>query len=822
MTGRRGLLWLLAGLALALLGGRWLAGRYGDWAFLHALGADAVWRESVLTASGMRLAVFAVTFAFSFANLFAVRQSIVSLVLPRVVGNLQIGEAIPTRRLTVLAFGGALLLAALFALIDQDWTVTRLALGGLPFREMEPYLERDLGFFVSWLPFEQLWNGIVVVLVVLTTAMVIALYASTPSVRWDEKGLYVSTWVRRHLGILGGIAILLLAWDWRLDRFSLLTDGGSATSILEAPRAFSAYDHRILLPYLTVLSFIAMPTALIFAWTVWRGHLRLAFGLLTALVIGGPLARLALPALGGRGGTDPASVARERPYVATRTLYSRRAFGVDAIAHGDTQPSPMIALGALAGRVSSWDPAALTRAIERERRGTNVVAFAWQGTPMGLQAVLLRAAPTESPPGSAWPLDRVQASGTDARGAPTDVPGLGERGIGGILVEPGASRYVIVADTTGRLAAPAFATVFERLAHSWDQQNPRLLAADVPSPRPRILVHRDVRERLGRLVPFLEIGPSLTPLVHGDSLYWVAELFAVATEYPLAERIDFQGRSVHYVAHAATALVQAQTGQVVLYAVAAPDPVTRSWMRIFPSLFRSRSAAPVWLRTALPPAADWAEVQGRVLGRTGFFGDTLSSLDLARVDDADADLSPGPPTLFQLDTAGTTAWGVPVVDGADRISGLLVATGGTAPHTTFRSITTELRWTTILERMQAAADSAGFGRALPYARRGRVQAVPVTGGAAFVQCFYEWPPDGPPRLAGVVILEADRIRVGRSLAAALGLPEESTPRSLPAELFRARAAALYDAMSAALRSADWRAYGDAWAALGRLLGRPRP
>ena len=221
MTGRRGLLWLLAGLALALLGGRWLAGRYGDWAFLHALGADAVWRESIVTASGMRLAVFTVTFAFSFANLFAVRQSIVSLVLPRVVGNLQIGEAIPTRRLTVLAFGGALLLAALFALIDQDWTVTRLALGGLPFREMEPYLERDLGFFVSWLPFEQLWNGIVVVLVVLTTAMVIALYASTPSVRWDEKGLYVSTWVRRHLGILGGIAILLLAWDWRLDRFSL-------------------------------------------------------------------------------------------------------------------------------------------------------------------------------------------------------------------------------------------------------------------------------------------------------------------------------------------------------------------------------------------------------------------------------------------------------------------------------------------------------------------------------------------------------------------------------------------------------------------------
>ena len=41
----------------------------------------------------------------------------------------------------------------------------------------------------------------------------------------------------------------------------------------------------------------------------------------------------------------------------------------------------------------------------------------------------------------------------------------------------------------------------------------------------------------------------------------------------------------------------------------------------------------------------------------------------------------------------------------------------------------------------------------------------------------------------------------------------------PETKFRARVTALYETMHAALRAGDWRAYGDAWAALGQLLGR---
>jgi uncharacterized membrane protein (UPF0182 family) len=815
MPGKRGFLWLLAGIALALLAGRAVAALYADWAFHHAHGADALWRTAALTSGLARLAVLSIAFAFVFANLYAVRQSIVSLVLPRRLGNIDFGESVPPSRLTALALALALLVGVLFAALGHDWTTVALAFDGSRFAEIEPFSGRDLGFYVHWLPFERAMNSLATVLVVLTAVVVLVLYWITPSVRWDERGLYVSTWVRRHLGILGALVIGLVGWDWRLDRFMLLVDGSGWSRLGEAG-TFTRFDHRILTPYLVVLSFLTIPTAVVFAWSVWRGYVRLALGLITLLIVGGPVTRIALPALLKPDTRSDMQRERERPYAATRVLYTRRAYGVDQVAR-IANSTHGLSVAEMARWVSTWDPAALTRYLELERRGTDVAAFAWDAGPGGLDAVLLRGAPDEAAPGTRWPADRLATRSADSRGLPVTVPG-NAMGVAGILVEPGAPRYALVADTTGRLAAPPFEGTLERLLQAWDQQNPRLLAAEPPSPRPRIVSHRDVFSRLDRLAPFFRAGPTITPLVRADSLYWVVELFSVSREYPLAEQHDFAGERVHYVRHAATAVVQAQTGRVMMLPAPILDSLSGSWVRRFPELFTPRDQAPRWLAAALPPPVDLALVQGAMASRAGFAGDTTPSVSLARIDDADADLAAGPVTLMQLDSSGVLGWSLPVE--GQNLRGTLTVRGGLAPRTEFVPHTLSIGWTEALEQLQSAADQAGIGRALAYSRRGRVQAIPSATGTVFTQSFYEWPPDGPPRLAGVVVLAAGKTTVGNTLADALGEREAETARRLPTEVLRARAAALYDAMGVALRAGDWRAYGDAWAALGRLLGRP--
>ncbi|MBX3175636.1 MAG: UPF0182 family protein [Gemmatimonadaceae bacterium] len=816
MSGRsrRGLLAFVLGGALALLAGRWAAGLYAERAFFHALGLHGIWHAKVTTLTVLGFGTFLVAGLFAFANLYAVRQSIVSLVLPRQVGDLELAEAIPTARLTIVAIVLSVAIAALFALLPHDWHRALLAWDGVSFGEREPYLERDLGFYVAWLPFERAVQERVLLASVGVGMLACVLYALTPSVRWGPSGLYVSTWVRRHLSALAGLLVLLVGWDWRLDRYERLADGSGVTQLAEAAGLFTLFDHRIAQPYLAVASFASIPVAAVLVWAGWRGYLRLGLALLSALILGGPMASALLPAVAKRTLARPASQRLERSYVTTSALFTRRAFGVDAIAGGDTVVVPSLALRDLATQVSAWDPAAL--AALDERAGAPAI-ISWRAAAAGLEALRLTPGSPAGVAAQDWSGDAWTAAAADEAGRPYLAPGIVGARLRHVVVSPGAGAFAVVPDSSSVIRAPAFASTLDRLALAWDLQDPRLLFRDLPSPRPVLVTPRDVRARLRRALPFLAAGPTITPLVRGDSLYWVVDLFVAARRYPLSQPVTADGAAVHYAQLAATAFVHAQTGGITTVPVDAPDPVLRQWMQRFPDAFTPLAGAPGWMRTQRPPSVDRTRIQGAALARVGFQRDSVATRRLARPDDADVDLAEGAPSFFQYDSVGTLGWAVPLDLPRDgRTLGLLISRGGPERRTEYLA-SPGPSWTAMLERLQRAADEAGFGRTLPAMRRGRVQAIPVDGSLALVQSYYAWPDDDEPRLAGVVVLVGDSVRAGRTLAETLGM--RVTGRPMAPDAFRERVARLYDAMQSALRAGDWRAYGDAWAALGSLLRR---
>lgn len=816
MRGRRGFLGLLAGGALALLAGRWLAGVYADFALHQSLGFSELWRVKATTELVLRSGSFLIASTLAFAHLLAVRHSIVSLVLPSQLGGLEIAEEVPTQRLTLLAGILALVVGILFTLLPMDWSVARLALDGVAFGEADPYLERDLGLYVTWLPWERALQARAMLFTLAMAALVSALYALTPSIRWTPSGLYVSTWVRRHLSVFGGLLVALIGWGWHIDRYERLSPGSGVWLDATTEAVFSSFDHRIALPFRAIAAFATLPIAAVLIYTGWRGHLRSAVAMLAALILLGPVASALLPAIAKRPLSTAEARQRQRPYRNTSALYTRRAFGVDRIFR-DSGAQTVVASSSLSRSVSAWDPAALEAIALDGARRDSAVALAWSPAAEGLEAVVVQR--PRAPRSTAWSGIRYVASSADDAGHPFHAPALGNGRLDGVLVHPGATRSELVADLRGDFAAAEFETTAQRIALAWSEQDPRLLLRDVPLPRPRLMTARDVLGRLRATVPFLEAGPTITPHVRGDSLYWFVELFATAARYPLSEGVQFNGREVRYAAHAATAVIQAQTGRLLLIPVDEPDPVMRAWMQRAGAAFTPLAAAPEWVRIERPPAVDLMVLQGGALAHVGFQGDTLGPRRLTRPDDADADLATGAPTMFQLDSSGTLGWALPVdIPWAGRTLGVLVARGGAERRTEFQS-DERPRWTTVLESLQGAADQAGFGRSLPNARRGRVQAIPTADGAVWIQSYYEWPRDGVPRLAGVVVSRRRETVAARTLAEALG-ERSATARPMDADAFRQRVSRLYDAMQAALRAGDWRAYGDAWAALGRLLQRP--
>ena len=211
----------LAATALFLMMGRWVAALYTDYLWYDSLGAADVWRTRVITTLVLSAGSFVVAALFAFVNLFAVRHSVVSLVLPRRIANIEIGEEVPGRYLFLAAAILATVVGAALTLPGDVWSEALLARMGRPFIEADPYFGADLGFFVYRLPFETTLYFWSILVFGVNIALVVLLYALTPSLRWDRGHLYVSAYVRRHIVMLGGV--LLLAALTRLPGFVLFT-----------------------------------------------------------------------------------------------------------------------------------------------------------------------------------------------------------------------------------------------------------------------------------------------------------------------------------------------------------------------------------------------------------------------------------------------------------------------------------------------------------------------------------------------------------------------------------------------------------------------
>ncbi|MDQ2667590.1 MAG: UPF0182 family protein, partial [Gemmatimonadota bacterium] len=416
MTGRRILGGALAVTALVLLIGRWGAECYSDYLWYASLGALDVWRSRSTATVLLTLASFALATLFTLVNVWAVRQSVVSLVLPRRIANIEIGEEVPRRFLTIAAVVVSVLVGALLVFPSDRWYDAVLAGAGKPFFETDPYFGADLGFFVYWLPFETSLHSWAVLVLAAVTAVVVGLYALTPSLRWHHGTLFVSAYVRRHFTMLGAVLLVILAWSYRLSMYRALVFGGGAAGV------FTSVDHR-LIPAMLLLSVVTVCAAIVVAWAGWTGQMRLAFGAVTTVLVLSFASRTVAP-LAMRRSADPAARDKgEIPYVGTRLTFTRRAYGVDRM-RAEPIGSGFVSTTDAAARVAIWDGALLSRAAERLPR-IHVVGDrpAWQITSTGLGAVLVQRGIQGNPDGpEVWSAGRYDATTADERGLPLALP----------------------------------------------------------------------------------------------------------------------------------------------------------------------------------------------------------------------------------------------------------------------------------------------------------------------------------------------------------------------------------------------------------------
>ena len=113
----------------------------------------------------------------------------------------------------------------------------------------------------------------------------------------------------------------------------------------------------------------------------------------------------------------------------------------------------------------------------------------------------------------------------------------------------------------------------------------------------RLLMRRNVRERVAALAPFLTYDQDPYIVVGEDGrLSWMMDAFTTSDSYPYSSHSALGRPSVNYMRNSVKVTIDPYNGTTTFYVFDTEDPVLAAYRRIFPSLFKDAAAMPADLR----------------------------------------------------------------------------------------------------------------------------------------------------------------------------------------------------------------------------------
>ena len=147
----------------------------------------------------------------------------------------------------------------------------------------------------------------------------------------------------------------------------------------------------------------------------------------------------------------------------------------------------------------------------------------------------------------------------------------------------------------------------------------KLPFSDDVTPQSRLLMRRNIRDRVAALAPFLTFDQD-PYLVVGDNgrLSWIIDAYTTSDTYPYSTHYQLGDNSVNYIRNSVKVVIDAYNGTTTFYVFdppnSGPDPIISTYRRIFPSLFKDASLMPADLRRHVRYPEDIFTLQSEVYG----------------------------------------------------------------------------------------------------------------------------------------------------------------------------------------------------------------
>jgi uncharacterized membrane protein (UPF0182 family) len=583
-------------------------------------------------------------------RLHVVRRSeeMVEVNLPELIRSL--GDRVPWRLLVL----GAAAVLALFAAQGEagNWDVYLKAAYGVPFGLKEPAFGLDVGFYVFTLPLLDQLRDLFLMILVLTAALTAALYWARGSLDFSTTPPQVTPACASHLSVLLSLFFVQRAMSYWLSRYALTLHTNGVVFGLRY------VDDVLWRPGLWLLMILSIIAAAICLMNVRERGLRLPVA--AAVVVFGPsiILNLLQPGI-ERLRVKPDELRIEQPYLARNIEMTRRAYQLDTVdvkpfqGAGQLTPASLEQDAVTIKNIRLWDPRPLIatyRQLQEIRlyydfRDVDIDRY-WIDNNETQVMLSAREMNVNLLPANAqtwvnrhlkfthgYGLVMSPVNVKDQEGLPIlyikNIPP--ESSIGVKITQPGIyfgeepDVYAIVKALTpefdyargndnafdfykGSGGVP-ISGFWRRLLFSFYFRDINLLVTENIVSGSRVLMRRNVGDRIATLAPFLNQDRDRYLVVHDGGLYWISDCYTVSDHYPYSQK---NGDQINYIRNSVKAVVNAYTGDTVFYVADPEDPLIRTWERIYPGMFKPMSEMPPDLRSHIRYPEDFFLIQADI------------------------------------------------------------------------------------------------------------------------------------------------------------------------------------------------------------------
>lgn len=137
---------------------------------------------------------------------------------------------------------------------------------------------------------------------------------------------------------------------------------------------------------------------------------------------------------------------------------------------------------------------------------------------------------------------------------------------------------------------------FRRMAIAFNLDGMFLMKAQVVTPESRLLMNRNVHERLQKIAPFLQEDIDRVIIPASGEFWYMQNMYTVSEKFPYSEPLKIGERDIAYLRNSVVAFVNCCTGKTMMVVIDDTDPLVKTYANIYPSLFTSIKDCPEELR----------------------------------------------------------------------------------------------------------------------------------------------------------------------------------------------------------------------------------